>query len=85
VLIGMCPESEVALPLARIQNREVWVTGTFRYAHTYPVAIALISSGSIDLESLVDARFTLQASEDALLAAKRDPAVLRPLVRVSEN
>lgn len=85
VLIGMCPESEVALPLARIQSREVWVTGTFRYAHTYPVAIALISSGSIDLESLVDARFTLEASEDALLAAKRDPAVLKPLVRVSES
>ena len=85
VLIGMSPESEVALPLARIQNREICVTGTFRYAHTYPVAISLLSSGGIDLESLVDARFTLQTSEDALLATRRDPAVMKALVRVSEN
>lgn len=83
VLIGMCPESEVPMPLARIQNREVWVTGTFRYAHTYPKAIGLVASKAIDLGSLVDARFSLAASEDALLAARRDPSVLKPLVAVS--
>ncbi len=84
VLIGMCPESDVPMPLARIQNREVWVTGTFRYAHTYPKAIALVASKVIDLDSLVDARFPLSASEDALLAAGRDPAILKPLVAVSK-
>ena len=84
VLIGMCPESDVPMPLARIQNREVWVTGTFRYAHTYPKAIALVASKVVDLDSLVDARFPLSASEDALLAAGRDPAILKPLVAVSK-
>lgn len=84
VLIGMCPEAEVPMPLARIQNREVWVTGTFRYAHTYPKAIALVASKAVDLDSLVDARFPLAASEDALLAAGRDPSVLKPLVAVSQ-
>lgn len=82
VLIGMCPASEIPLPIARIQNRELWVTGTFRYAHTYPDAIALVAAGRIDLDTLVDARFSLEESAAALSVARRDPAVLKPLVEV---
>ncbi len=84
VLVGMCPNPMVELPLARIQNREIWVTGTFRYAHTYPRALALVASGRVDLDALVDARFPLEQAEDALLAARRDPSVLKPLVRVQD-
>lgn len=83
VLIGMCPEVDVEMPLAQIQNREIWVTGSFRYAHTYPQAIAFVASGTIDLDALVDARFPLEASGDALLAARRDPSILKPVVCVS--
>ena len=83
VLVGMCPSSEVPFPIAAVQGREIRLTGTFRYANTYPEAIALISSGAIDLESLVDARFSLESSEEALTAARRDPSVLKPLVRVA--
>jgi L-iditol 2-dehydrogenase len=85
VLVGMCPSSEVTFPIAAVQNREIRVTGTFRYANTYPEAIALISSGAIDLEGLVDARFSLDSSEEALTAARRDPSVLKPLVRVASS
>ena len=66
VLIGMCAEPRIPMPLARIQTREIWLTGTFRYAHTYPRAIALVASGAVDLDSLVDARFPLEQSERAL-------------------
>ena len=83
VLVGMCPAATVPFPLARIQNRELWVTGTFRYANTYPDAIALVASGRIDLDALVDARFPLEESRAALVAARRDPAVLKPLVEVA--
>jgi L-iditol 2-dehydrogenase len=83
VLIGMCAEPVVPLPLARLQTREIWLTGTFRYAHTYPRAIALAASGAIDLEGLIDARFSLDESEQALKSARSDPSVLKPLVRVS--
>lgn len=83
ILIGMCPEAVIPMPLARVQSREVWVTGTFRYANTYPLAIALVASGTINLDALVDARFPLEESEDALLAVRRDPSILKPLVRVS--
>ncbi|MGC8627433.1 MAG: alcohol dehydrogenase catalytic domain-containing protein, partial [Acidimicrobiales bacterium] len=83
VLIGMSPEPVSPLPLARVQTREIWLTGTFRYANTYPRAVTLAASGAIDLDGLVDARFTLEESEQALTASRRDPAVLKPLVRVS--
>ncbi len=85
VLVGMCPSSEVPFPIAAVQNREIRLTGTFRYANTYPEAIALISSGAIDLEALVDARFSLESSEKALTAARDDPSVLKPLVRVAST
>jgi L-iditol 2-dehydrogenase len=85
VLIGMCPEAEAPMPVARIQNRELWVTGTFRYAHTYPKAIALVASKTVNLDSLIDVWFPLEASEDALLSAGRDPSILKPVVRVSEG
>ena len=55
VLVGMCPSSEVIFPISAVQNKEIRVTGTFRYANTYPEAIALIASGAIDIEELVDA------------------------------
>ncbi|MGO9584515.1 MAG: NAD(P)-dependent alcohol dehydrogenase [Acidimicrobiales bacterium] len=85
VLVGMCPSSEVPFPIAAVQNREIRVTGTFRYANTYPDAIALIASGKLDLEGLVDARFPLDSSEDALTAARRDPSILKPVVRVTQT
>ena len=34
----------MTLPVSRIQERELTVTGTFRYAHTWPAAIALAAS-----------------------------------------
>ena len=41
----MGPEEEGVVPLSLIQSRELWLTGTFRYANTYPTAIALAADG----------------------------------------
>ena len=43
VLVGMGPEPTAEIPLSLVQNRELWLTGTFRYANTYPDAIALVA------------------------------------------
>ncbi len=85
VLVGMCPSSELPIPIAAVQTREISLTGTFRYANTYPQAIALLTSGAVDVEGLVDARFSLESSEEALGAARRDPSILKPLVRVAAS
>jgi L-iditol 2-dehydrogenase len=84
VLVGMGPSAEQTLPVAAIQNRELTVTGTFRYAHTYPDAIALVAAGRIDLDALVGARVPLAESERALLMGRTDPAVLKTVVRVQD-
>jgi L-iditol 2-dehydrogenase len=84
VLVGMGPSPEQSLPVSMIQNRELTVTGTFRYAHTYPDAIALVAAGRIDLDALVGARLPLAESERALKMGHTDPAVLKTVVRVQE-
>ena len=79
VLVGMgAPDLE--LPVALIQIKEIWVTGTFRYANCYPAAIALAASGAVDLDSLVTGRFGLSQVADALQASKTDPHSLKPVV-----
>jgi L-iditol 2-dehydrogenase len=80
VLVGMGPGEEGTLPLALIQAREIWVTGTFRYANTYPTAIALAASGRVDLKAIMSRRFELDEAEAALRAGKEDPESVKPLV-----
>ena len=63
-----------------VQRNELWLTGTFRYAHAYPAAIALAASGAIDLDGLVTARFGLAETERALRAARQDPTALKVMV-----
>jgi L-iditol 2-dehydrogenase len=84
LLVGMGPSPEQSLPVSVIQNRELTVTGTFRYAHTYPAAIALVAAGRIDLDALVGARLPLAESEAALKMGHTDPSVLKTMVVVQE-
>jgi L-iditol 2-dehydrogenase len=78
VLVGMGP-SEYALPVGRIQNLELIVTGVFRYANTYPLAIELASSGRVDLDALVTGRFDLDHVDEAL-ASTSIASTLKSLV-----
>jgi L-iditol 2-dehydrogenase len=83
VLVGMGSRPDLTLPLSHIQNRELTVTGTFRYANTYPAAIALAASGRLRLDDLVGARVPLEESERALQMGRTNPAVLKTIVAVS--
>jgi len=80
VLVGMGPEEEGTLPLSLIQGRELWITGTFRYANTYPAAIALASSGKVDLKAIITGHFGLEDAAAALRAGREDPASVKPIV-----
>lgn len=83
VLVGMNPQPVTALPIQVIQNREITLTGTFRYANTYPTAIALVSSGAVDLGALVTSHHDLDDVEGALTAGARDPTSVKPVVHPS--
>jgi L-iditol 2-dehydrogenase len=65
VLVGMGPD-ELRLPLGLLQQRELTVTGTFRYANTWPAAIALAASGAVDVDALVTNRYSLDEAARAL-------------------
>ena len=80
VLVGMGGD-EMTLPVSRIQERELTVTGTFRYAHTWPAAIALAASGRVQLDRLVTGHYGLDQVRDALTAARTDARTIKPIVR----
>jgi L-iditol 2-dehydrogenase len=80
VLVGMGPEEDGVVPLALIQNRELWLTGTFRYANTYPTAIALAANGRADLEAIITGQYGLDDAEAALRAGREDPAAVKVMV-----
>jgi L-iditol 2-dehydrogenase len=80
VIVGMGPADEATVPLAAIQSRELWLTGTFRYANTYPAAIALAVDGRVDLGAIVTGHFGLEEAEAALRAGREDPRSIKPML-----
>ena len=80
MLVGMGGD-EIPLPLSVVQEFELEVTGTFRYANTWPTAIALVASGRVDLDRLVTGVFRLDQAEEALTAGRRDATAVKAVVR----
>jgi len=78
VLVGMgLPRLE--LPITRIQNNELWVTGVFRYANTWPAAISLVANGLVDLDRMVTGTFGLDSVADAL-GSTSTPGTIKSVV-----
>jgi L-iditol 2-dehydrogenase len=79
VLVGM-GGNEVLVPLSVVQERELEITGTFRYAGTWPTGIALVDAGRVDLDRLVTGSYRLDQAADALTAGRRDPRSLKAVI-----
>ncbi len=79
VLVGMGGDT-VELPLSHVQDRELVVTGAFRYANTWPTAIELVASGKVDLDAMVTGHFGLDEVETALKAGREDPTSVKVMV-----
>jgi L-iditol 2-dehydrogenase len=78
VLVGM-GATEIPLPVTAIQNRELWLTGIFRYANTWPTAVRLAASGAVDLDGMVTGTFDL-AHVDEALQSTADPTTIKSIV-----
>ncbi len=78
ILVGLGAD-DVELPVSFIQNREIWLSGVFRYTNTWPLAIELLAEGKVDLDILVTGKFALAESEAALKAGKQ-PGQLKAVV-----
>lgn len=68
-LVGMPAETHPPIPLYQLINRELEVSGLFRYANCYAPAIALVAAGRVDVASLITHRFPLQRTLEAMTFA----------------
>lgn len=70
VLVGM-PPAPVALDVVTMQTKEVRLESVFRYANIFPRALALISSGMIDVKPFISRSFPFSRSVEAFEEAAR--------------
>lgn len=75
VLVGMPPD-KVPLDIVAIQAKEVRIESVFRYANIFPRAIALLSSGQIDVKPFISRKFKfadgVRAFEEAAAGHPQD-------------
>jgi len=79
VAIGMGPAEELSVPLSFIQNREITLTGTFRYANTYSDAIALVATAALMYDHLSPVTIA-RGDRTGLQAAGQDPTAIKSIV-----
>ncbi len=80
VLVGTGSDT-VSLPIPTIMNRELNVTGIFRYTDTWPLGAHLVATGQVELDPLVTGRFGLDDVENAL-NADLTPGSLKSIVTI---
>lgn len=81
VIVGMGSDT-LTIPTQLLQGRELFITGVFRYANCFPLAIELLRSGRVQVEPLITGRFTLSEAEEAL-SSSGGPGVFKNVVRPS--
>lgn len=70
VVVGM-PAEAVPLDIVALQTKEIRVESVFRYANVFPRAIALISSGQVNVRPFISRKFTFEQSVQAFEEASR--------------
>lgn len=78
-MVGM-PKQAVELPLSKLNVNELTISLVNRYSHTWPMAIELVSSGRVDVASLVTHRFPLDKTADAITLAKHVPDSVKAVI-----
>lgn len=69
-VVGMA-KTDVSLPLAQLNPKELTIALVNRYSHTWPTAMELVASGRVDVASIITHQFPLAETEDALTLGSR--------------
>jgi len=84
VLVGV-GSKEVTVPLVDAAVREVDIRGVFRYANSYPKALALITSGKIDVKPLITHRYSLNEVVKAFETSRdMTDGAIKVMINISE-
>jgi L-iditol 2-dehydrogenase len=83
-MVGM-PKKPVELPLSNLNVNELTIGLVNRYAHTWPTAIDLISSGRVDAASVVTHHFGLDEAEAGITLLERDPASMKAIIHPQQS
>ncbi len=59
VVVGLGDHTDYTLPIVELAVKELDIKGIFRYAYTYPAAIKLLASGTVDVEAMITHHFPL--------------------------
>jgi L-iditol 2-dehydrogenase len=59
VVVGLGDNADYTLPIVELAVKELDIKGIFRYAYTYPAAIKLLASGTVNLEAMITHHFPL--------------------------
>jgi L-iditol 2-dehydrogenase len=74
-IVGLPADDSVTYRMLKIVDRELSIHGVFRYANTYPAAVALVASDQFPVEDVVTDRFPIDEAvagfETALHAKDR--------------
>lgn len=82
VLVGM-PVEPVPIDVVAAQAKEIRIETVFRYANVYDRAIALLSSGKVDIKRLISDTFPFSESISAFeRAARGDPADVKLQIKL---
>ncbi len=84
VLVGLPPDPMVSLDIVAAASREVDIRGQFRYANCYPAALALVSTGRVNLDKMITQRYALKDTKAAFeFAEKEKNASLKVMIEMS--
>jgi D-xylulose reductase len=84
VLVGMPPD-KVPLDIVAIQAKEIRIESVFRYANIFPRALALISSGQIDVKPFISRTFPFEEGVQAFeAAAEGSPSDVKIQIEVNQ-
>lgn len=85
VLVGMTVKPETSYDFMKLMGKEGTLKTIFRYRNLYPVAINAISSGTIDVKSIVTHEFDFDQIGEAFdFVAKNPVDVVKAVIKVKK-
>ena len=84
VCVGYSRSGQVTMDMSVALNKEITFRTVFRYRHIYPMAIAAVVAGKIDLKDVVTNRFTLDQIQEAMEKSVSDKVnIVKAVIEVA--